>query len=211
MSPSIEYLLVWLPLASSLSGFLQLDSTRIGQWMLSRPIVIGPVLGVLFGAPELGMWLGALWELLTLENLPVGESLPPNACVATAVCVLCAVSPAQIEEVACVAWGMLAGILFRRVEVWIRTLQNALNLRAERLLQGGKLPPLAKWIFEWCLFELCLTMVFIYFASLLGMLALPPAWSLLPFGWQQGFHLIYSLLPFLGLALAFHLFRWAGG
>ena len=42
--------------------------------MVSRPIVAGPLAGLLIGDPGSGLWVGALLEILSLGQLPVGAS-----------------------------------------------------------------------------------------------------------------------------------------
>ncbi len=55
-----------------------LDRTALVQCMLCRPIVAGPLTGWLLGAPETGLLVGLLMELLWLGRLPVGAAIPPD-------------------------------------------------------------------------------------------------------------------------------------
>ncbi|MDO3379385.1 PTS sugar transporter subunit IIC [Geoalkalibacter halelectricus] len=57
---------------------LGLDRTAAGQFMVSRPIVAGPLTGLLIGDPLIGLQVGALVELLWLGRLPVGAAIPPD-------------------------------------------------------------------------------------------------------------------------------------
>jgi mannose/fructose/N-acetylgalactosamine-specific phosphotransferase system component IIC len=65
----------WFPL-SLLLGLLALDTTAVGQFMVSRAIVVGPLVGWILGDPGLGLALGALVELIWAGDLPVGSHLP---------------------------------------------------------------------------------------------------------------------------------------
>jgi mannose/fructose/N-acetylgalactosamine-specific phosphotransferase system component IIC len=65
----------WFPIALLMS-FLSLDATAVGQFMVSRPIVTGPLVGWLIGRPDLGIELGALIELIWIGEVPVGAHLP---------------------------------------------------------------------------------------------------------------------------------------
>ncbi|KPK79700.1 MAG: hypothetical protein AMS25_11695 [Gemmatimonas sp. SM23_52] len=77
---------MWLAL---LGGVVGLDTASWAQAMISRPIVAGPVAGLLLGDPEAGFWAGAVLEVLSLRQLPVGASrywdTGPAAVAATAV------------------------------------------------------------------------------------------------------------------------------
>jgi mannose/fructose/N-acetylgalactosamine-specific phosphotransferase system component IIC len=65
----------WFPIAV-LMAFLSLDETAVGQFMLSRPIVTGPLVGWLIGRPDIGLEMGALIELIWIGDMPVGAHLP---------------------------------------------------------------------------------------------------------------------------------------
>ncbi len=65
----------WLSI-SLLLAFLSLDVSAVGQFMVSRPIVVGPLVGLLTGHADLGLELGALVELIWLGDVPVGAHLP---------------------------------------------------------------------------------------------------------------------------------------
>jgi mannose/fructose/N-acetylgalactosamine-specific phosphotransferase system component IIC len=74
-----------------LGGFINLDYTVFAQIMISRPIVTAPlcgyILGMLLNSPleglNIGLVMGAFLELLWLNTLPVGASVPPNVCIAS--------------------------------------------------------------------------------------------------------------------------------
>lgn len=55
-----------------------LDRTAACQFMVSRPIVAGPLTGLVLGDPVSGLQVGMLVELLWLGRLPVGASIPPD-------------------------------------------------------------------------------------------------------------------------------------
>jgi mannose/fructose/N-acetylgalactosamine-specific phosphotransferase system component IIC len=65
----------WMWLTIILGG-LSLDITAVGQFMISRPIVVGPLAGAVLGAPGIGLAVGALVELIWIGDLPVGAHMP---------------------------------------------------------------------------------------------------------------------------------------
>jgi PTS system mannose-specific IIC component len=67
-----------LLLASLVAVICGLDRTAAFQLMLSRPIVAGPLTGLVLGEPLIGLQAGMLVELLWLGRLPVGASIPPD-------------------------------------------------------------------------------------------------------------------------------------
>lgn len=67
-----------LLLTSLISIICGLDRMAAFQLMLSRPIVAGPLTGLVLGEPLIGLQAGMLVELLWLGRLPVGASIPPD-------------------------------------------------------------------------------------------------------------------------------------
>ena len=53
-------------------AFLGLDTTIAFQVMISQPIFSCPILGWLLGDPLTGMEIGAMMQLLWLNNIPAG-------------------------------------------------------------------------------------------------------------------------------------------
>ncbi|MFZ3116010.1 MAG: PTS sugar transporter subunit IIC [Syntrophales bacterium] len=64
-------------LLSLLGGFLSLDRVW-GQFMISRPVVTAPLVGIVLGDAFTGLQVGALLELFWIDRLPIGTCLPPN-------------------------------------------------------------------------------------------------------------------------------------
>ena len=59
-------------------GLLALDRRGAFQLMVSQPLVVIPVLGLMFGQLDTALWMGALVQLLWMASLIVGASVPPN-------------------------------------------------------------------------------------------------------------------------------------
>ncbi|MDT8441256.1 MAG: PTS sugar transporter subunit IIC [Desulfuromonadales bacterium] len=68
-----EYLL-----AALISAVASADRVAFAQLMVSRPIVVAPLIGLVFGEPMVGLQVGLLLELLWLGRLPVGAAIPPD-------------------------------------------------------------------------------------------------------------------------------------
>ncbi len=139
-----------LILLSAVGGLLGLDSTGALQVMLSRPLVVGALFGVLLGNLSLGLVLGSMVELLCIAGPPVGSLVPPDSTAAAAAAATVAVRLAHLRPghwtTAAAALGFLAavpaGALGARAEVWQRRWTNRLSRRADAELDAGRLPRL---------------------------------------------------------------------
>lgn len=89
----------WFPIAVVMA-FLSLDATAIGQFMISRPIVTGPLVGWLIGRADIGLEMGALIEVIWIGDMPVGAHLPLDLMMltGTSVALACELMKGQNPE-----------------------------------------------------------------------------------------------------------------
>jgi mannose PTS system EIIC component len=71
--------------AGTLGALLWLDRYQIGQFMISRPIVVGPIIGWALGDIALGLAVGVLFEVLWLRRPPIGGFIAPDVTFSTAI------------------------------------------------------------------------------------------------------------------------------
>ncbi len=62
-------------------GIIGLDRTAVGQFMISEPIVAGPLTGWMLGDPITGIIIGVVLELVWVLDMPVGSFVPADATI----------------------------------------------------------------------------------------------------------------------------------
>ena len=67
-------------------SLLCLDRVFI-QAMISRPVVIAPIIGLLMNNLYAGLIIGAIIELIWVDRLPLGAYIPPNDSIAAVVAI----------------------------------------------------------------------------------------------------------------------------
>lgn len=67
---------------TALGAVVFLDQWPAVQTMISRPIVVGPIVGAVLGAPADGVLWGAVLETIALAVQPVGAARYPDAALA---------------------------------------------------------------------------------------------------------------------------------
>ncbi|MGC8657453.1 MAG: PTS sugar transporter subunit IIC [Desulfomonilaceae bacterium] len=72
-------------LAGPIGSLLWLDRYQIGQLMISRPIVVGSILGGVLGDITTGLSVGVLFEVLWLRRPPIGGFIAPDVTFASAI------------------------------------------------------------------------------------------------------------------------------
>lgn len=128
-------------------GLLGLDATAALQVMVSRPLVVGAVVGALLGDLSLGLVAGGLIELLWMGGLPVGSLVPADGAVAAATAAATAVQAGSLATGsggvdAAVSLGVLlavpAGWLGAHAEIAQRRWMDGLGRRAEAAVERGE-------------------------------------------------------------------------
>jgi mannose/fructose/N-acetylgalactosamine-specific phosphotransferase system component IIC len=122
-------------LAAAAVSVLALDEVHVGQFMIGRPLVLGPLLGAWFGQLELGTAQGALTEMFTLEAVPVGACAVPNAAIAAGAGLLLALGPEPVAPALAFPAGLAAGWAFQRLDARLRQARSGLTARVS---SGGR-------------------------------------------------------------------------
>lgn len=123
-------------LISFVGGLLCLDRVFI-QAMISRPIIIAPVIGSILGDPYAGLIIGAILELFWIDRVPIGIYIPPNDSIAAAMAASTAILTSQalgIVTKELMALSILLaipfGILAKKMDVKIIESNNILSDQA---------------------------------------------------------------------------------
>ena len=118
-------MLTQIILISFCGGLLCLDRVFI-QAMISRPIIIAPVIGLILQNPSAGLIIGAMIEMFWIDRISIGIYIPPNdslvAVLATSIAILAG------EKLGSVSPGLIAfsislfipfGILAKQIDILI--------------------------------------------------------------------------------------------
>ncbi len=105
--------------AAILGGFFISDTTAFGQFMFSRPIFCGPVIGLLAGDVSAGLYVGMIMELIWITVIPLGGAVPPDSgAVASAAAYISAgYGPDRGFMVFIILLLVPLGILFKRIDM----------------------------------------------------------------------------------------------
>lgn len=134
----MTWYLAALPLLSALAALLEADCVHVGQWMVSRPMVAGPLFGAVLGSSWTGALLGCLLEAFGVQARPVGGVVPANGTVAAAVGVLLCLGPEGLSPAAAFPAALACGALFSRIEDGIRVRRAALALPVLAAAEEGR-------------------------------------------------------------------------
>ncbi|MBI5242054.1 MAG: PTS sugar transporter subunit IIC [Elusimicrobia bacterium] len=201
---SIGWHLLTLPALSVCAAAMEADAVCVGQWMLSRPIIVGPLFGAALGAPFAGAALGAVFEAISLEAAPVGSFIPMNGAVAAACAVMLSAGPDMLPPAAALPAGWAAGLAATRVEKIFRDHRARLSAEAAALLEEGRGVPWSSFLIRSAGGYAAAVAALIY----LAVAALGPAvgglLDLLPAAARMGMTTAFNWAPWLALGILMH-------
>lgn len=128
-------------LISLCGSLLCLDRVFI-QAMISRPVVIAPLIGLFLNNAYAGLIIGALIELIWIDRLPIGTYIPPNDSIAAVTATsTAAIAGSQLGGTSpeLIAFSVLlaipCGVLAKQMDVMIIKSNDSLS---EKALEDGK-------------------------------------------------------------------------
>lgn len=199
-------------LVGAVGGGLNLDTTFVGQTMVSRPLVsaslIGMLLGFMLGSPSqgflVGLGIGALLELIWIGNLPVGGSIPPNATLAgvtgASFALLAKGDPGVVFALS-VIFAVGVGIITGRIDILERKFNQRLLHQSIRFAEKGSSGGIELMVIGSLAFSFLLTFFICVIIVVLGVNAINFMAEDLPIEIKNGLVSLKYLLPLLGLGV----------
>lgn len=179
------------------------------QAMISRPIVAAPVIGLILGDPYTGLIAGAFIELFWIDQPPIGAYIPPNDTMAAIL-----VTAASIESahylgnlpqgliVMAVLLFLPLGISARHMELWLCRKNEKLSDEALCDASRGDVRSIARRHLTAILNAYLFPAAFILVTLPIGISIMTWAYPRLADWTIRGLTLTYSLIPFIGTAVA---------
>jgi len=187
-----------------LGGIIGLDRTAAGQFMISQPIVAGPLTGWLLGDVTAGVVIGATLELIWVLDLPVGSFVPADAttCTVSSTAIAALGAPAG-AELPLIGFSILLTSLMVPATMKADGLVRSANFRSADKVMAASGPDLGRALTRAQLRGL---VNFFLKSALLCCLFIPLGLAFvgvfrrLPGFAQEAMSLFVKLLPLLGVA-----------
>lgn len=192
-------------LVAAAGGIIGLDRTAAGQFMISQPIVAGPLTGWLLGDPSAGAVIGVVLELLWVLDMPVGTFVPADATIgtisATAIASLGSVGTASLDLIGfTILLSVLMVPIIMMTDEFVRKRNSNL---AERALAAAGIDPacqLSRYHLSGLgVFFLKSFVLYLFFLP--AGLAAVTLFEHLPIPVRDAMGLFVKLLPLLGAAV----------
>lgn len=199
-----------------LGGVMCLDRVFL-QAMISRPVVVGPVIGLALSEPFTGLVIGAFIELLWIDRSPVGLYIPPNDSIATVLATAGAIlagresghPPRELVALAILLF-LPFGILAQRVDIWIIKTNDRLSERAVEYARLGDIKGLAREHLRGLVKVFAGAFVIILVCLAPGVSILEWVFPILPERILRALSYAYFFIPILGIAVALNTIKLRG-
>ena len=121
-------------IASLWGGLIALDITGFGPWLITQPMICGPLFGWLMGHVDTGVIIGGIVQLLWMDVTPVGVGIPYDAMAVTLLSIFwstLSVGGSLAQIVLALILAVPFGSAFRRMDQWARRLNTRIVHRIE--------------------------------------------------------------------------------
>lgn len=190
-------MLLYLVGFCALVALIDLDTTYIGQLLISRPLFIGAILGALTGNLFLGVQIGIFTELIYIDYLPIGGVVPPSGTITTSIALLMNYF-FKMDIYFAFFVGIICGQIFAFVEKYVRNKRAKMLEEIEKDLCEIKISP-AKIIIRNLGMEFVVVFVFLF----LSMIVFGPLFNYMQEDISEKVHtafkFAYYIIPWVGL------------
>lgn len=183
-----------------LAGFAYFSRRFMGDWYLERPIILGPLVGLVMGDVQTGLIVGGTLEFVFMGAVDIGGSVPPNYAIGAVLGTAFAISTGQGIEAALLV-AIPASLLGSFFEVLAKTFSSFFVNAAERYADEGNDRGIAMLMHLGNLFHFLAYALPTFIALALGATAVQRMVESIPDWLNNGIGTAGKMLPALGFAL----------
>jgi mannose/fructose/N-acetylgalactosamine-specific phosphotransferase system component IIC len=209
-------LLTDIILLSFCGGLLCLDRVFL-QAMISRPIVIAPIIGLILHNPYAGLVIGAVVELFWIDRIPVGTYIPPNDSIVAVLATSTAALAGQDRGVTSpelIALAVLCavpfGIIAQRMDTFIVKSNDRLSDRALEDAKTANIRAIEKINYYGLIKVFSFIVLFLLVSQAILVPAVAWCYPKLPLPLIKMLTLTYYFLPIVGIAAALNTIKLRG-
>jgi fructoselysine/glucoselysine PTS system EIID component len=176
----------------------------LGAALLSRPLVLGPLVGLVLGDVTQGIMIGASLELIFMGNIKVGAAIPPDVITGGVLGTAFAIMSGKGAAIA-LALAIPISILAEMVISGLFILRPMFNSRFTAFAENGDYRRIEILHVSSGLLKPLLMGLLTFLALLLGDEAMKTFLDAIPVWVQSGLQVAGNMLPAVGFALLMNL------
>lgn len=189
-------------LIALVAGILEWDIYGWGQTMISRPVVVGTVIGLILGDVKTGLFIGASIEMIYLGTIPVGAAVPPDATSATSIATALGILSGIDAKVA-ITLAIPVAMAAQMLQMFIWTINTGLMHKADKYVEQGDLKGTDRLHYLGSFLFFLQGFIPAFLAILFGVDAVKFLVEKMPAWLTNWFTVAGGILPALGFAMLF--------
>lgn len=120
------------------AGIVEWDVYGGAETLISRPLVVGLIMGLALHDPAKGLFIGASIEMIYLGVIAVGAAIPADATSATSIAVALAIL-SKLDSKVAVTLAVPIAVVAQLLQMFIWTINSGLMHRADKYAEEGNL------------------------------------------------------------------------
>lgn len=199
MSQVLQGLLVAL-----IAAAVYMESRIGGQHMLDRPIIIGPLVGMVMGNPGMGLAIGGELELVWMGLNGIGTTTPPNVVVGSALATALAISTGASYETT-LALAIPIAVVAQLCDIAAPVVNTFFAHRADKCAANGDYRGIELCNWGGAVVYFLFKFVPVFLGFVLGSGLITSFVDMIPAVIQNGLAQSGNILPALGVAMLIQL------
>jgi PTS system mannose-specific IID component len=192
--------IIWITLIAVLGH----SEDFLGTTLLSRPLVLAPLVGAVMGDLHAGILMGATLELIFMGNIKVGAAIPPDVITGGVLGTALAIGSGKGAAIA-LALAVPISILAEMLLSWLFVVRSVFNKSFAAAASRGDDRRVAALHMGSGLLKPLLMGLVVFLALVLGSSAMTAFLNMIPAWVNAGLQVAGNLLPALGFALLLNL------
>lgn len=176
------------------------DSRVMGMFMFDRPLVLGPVVGLILGDFQTGIIIGASLELVMMGIVGIGSATPPDTVSGSILATVFAIT-AKLDISAAVALALPIATLGQMVGILVRTANGYFVHKADRAAEAGDYQGVDRALWGGAALFFLAYFLLVFCGALLGSAVIGAFVDRIPASVINGFRVASGMLPALGIAI----------
>lgn len=183
-----------------LIGALGVMDFQFGSLYINRPIVLGPLVGLVLGDVTQGLIIGANLELFFMGAVSIGAYIPPDSIVGGILATAFAISTGNSTEAA-IALAMPIGLISLAVGNFLNVFNSVILRFTDKYAEEGKYGGIVATHWMIGLLNVLRRFLLVFFAFYLGVDKMQGLIDAIPTVLIDGMDAAAGLLPALGFAM----------
>lgn len=173
----------------------------LGASFIGRPLVTGPVIGLIFGDIKQGIIIGGQLELIFLGLVGIGAAVPPDEIMGGIIATALTIQSGYDIEVA-LAIALPVATLGLVIKNFLYVIVfPAMTHRADELVEDGEIEKAANMHLKASLTRILLMSISTVLVFVVGSSTIDSLLSLIPVAFIDGMSIAAGLLPAIGFAM----------